>query len=66
MDRRKIQCDAIKTVGEHEIKIRLHKEMIIDLTVTVTAAAVESLADAEAQILSEEPEPIGFGSMDEY
>ena len=66
VDRRKIQCDAIKTVGDHDIKIRLHKEMLVDVTIKVTAAAAESAADAEAQILAEEPEPIGFGSMDEY
>jgi large subunit ribosomal protein L9 len=66
VDRRKIQCDAIKTVGEHDIKIRLHKEMVVDVKVMVTATAADSLADAEAKILAEEPEPIGFGSMDEY
>ena len=66
VDRRKIQSDPIKTVGEHEIKIRLHKELTVDVKVQVTAAAVQSSEDAAAAILAEEPEPIGFGTMDEY
>ncbi len=53
-------------MGEHQIKIRLHKELTVDVKVVVKAAAV-ARSDAEAAVLlAEEPEPIGFGSMDEY
>ena len=65
VDRRKIQTEPIKSVGDHEVKIRLQKELIIDVTVKVTAAAVADVADEADAILAEEPEPIGFGSMDE-
>jgi large subunit ribosomal protein L9 len=66
IDRRKIQSEPIKTVGEHDIKIRLHKELTVDVKVKVTAAAVQSGDEAALAALSEEPEPIGFGTMDEY
>jgi large subunit ribosomal protein L9 len=66
IDRRKIQMDPIKTVGEHDIKIRLHKELTVDVKVQVKAIATQSSDDAAAAILAEEPEPIGFGTMDEY
>lgn len=66
VDRRKIQTEPIKLVGEHEIKIRLHKELVVEVTVVVKAAAVQRSDDEAAVLLAEEPEPIGFGSMDEY
>ena len=66
VDRRKIQTEPIKQVGEHEIKIRLHKELTVDVKIAVTAAAVQDQGDAADLILAEEPEPIGFGTMDEY
>ncbi|MEZ4215750.1 MAG: 50S ribosomal protein L9 [Myxococcota bacterium] len=66
LDRRKIQSEPIKSVGEHAIKIRLQKELVVDVKIQVTAAAApDADADADA-LLAEEPEPIGFGSMDEY
>ena len=66
VDRRKIQSESIKTVGEHSVKIRLHKELTVDVKVVVTAADTKSEDDAAALILAKEPEPIGFGTMDEY
>lgn len=39
VDRRKIQLsDAIKSVGEHTVAIRLRSDVIAEFTVTVTAA----------------------------
>lgn len=66
IDRRKIQTEPIKSLGEHAIKIRLHKELLVDVKVVVTASAVSEEDAAAAELLAEEPEPIGFGSMDEY
>lgn len=66
VDRRKIQSEPIKAVGEHAVKIRLHKELIVEVTVVVTAADTESIDNAAVEMLSKEPEPIGFGTMDEY
>ena len=66
IDRRKIQTEPIKSVGDHDIRIRLHKELILDAVVKVTAADVPDDAAAGDELLAEEPEPIGFGSMDEY
>ena len=41
VDRRKIQMsEAIKTVGEHTVAIRLRSDVIAEFKVTVTAAAV--------------------------
>jgi large subunit ribosomal protein L9 len=37
VDRRKIQLDdPIRTLGEHKVPIRLHKDVVADLTVTVS------------------------------
>jgi large subunit ribosomal protein L9 len=65
VDRRKIQTDAIKTVGVHDVKVRLQKDLIIDVKVTVTASAQSTQDDAAFLLLNAEPEPVGFGSMEE-
>jgi len=65
VDRRKIQTDVIKTVGEHDVKIRLQKELVIDVKVTVTAAAASEQDDVATLLMNAEPEPVGFGSMEE-
>lgn len=40
IDRRKIQLDEpIKTLGEHKVHVRLHKEVPVDLNVVVTKEA---------------------------
>jgi large subunit ribosomal protein L9 len=37
VDRRKIQLDdPIRTLGEHKVPVRLHKDVVADLTVTVS------------------------------
>ena len=38
IDRRKIEMEPIKDVGEHKIQIKLHRELVADVTVEVTAA----------------------------
>jgi len=62
IDRRRIQMDAIKTVGDHPIKIRLHKELVVDAKVAVVRGGAPP---PEPELLVEEPEPIGLGSMEE-
>jgi len=66
VDRRKIQTEPIKTVGEHAIKIRLARELIVDVKIVVTASAARPEDEASSKIFDAEPEPIGFGTMDEY
>jgi large subunit ribosomal protein L9 len=40
IDRRKIQLEnAIKTIGEHKVPIRLHKDVMAEITVNVTKEA---------------------------
>jgi large subunit ribosomal protein L9 len=49
IDRRKIQLgDAIKSVGEFKVAVRLHREVTAHVTVTV-------MAEAEAETKAEEP-----------
>jgi large subunit ribosomal protein L9 len=49
IDRRKIQLgDAIKSVGEFKVAVRLHREVTARVTVTV-------MAEAEAETKAEEP-----------
>lgn len=41
IDRRKMQAaEAIKSVGEHEVSVRLHRELIAKVKVVVTASGV--------------------------
>ncbi len=48
IDRRKIQlADPIKTVGEYDVAIKLHREVVAHIKVTVLAEATEEVA-AEA------------------
>ena len=65
VDRRKIQTDTIKSVGVHDVKVRLQKELIIDIKVTVTATAQAGQDDEAFLLMNAEPEPVGFGSMEE-
>lgn len=40
IDRRKIQLDnAIKSIGEHKVPVRLHKDVMAEITVNVTKEA---------------------------
>ena len=56
IDRRKIELgEPIKQVGEHEVTIRLHREVLVDLKVDVTSSAIvadaiEEQSDADAQM----------------
>lgn len=65
VDRRKIQTDTIKSVGVHDVKVRLQKELIVDIKVTVTATAQAGQDDEAFLLMNAEPEPVGFGSMEE-
>ena len=47
IDRRKINLrDAIKETGEYTVKVRLHREVTLDVPVTVTAEGGEQVAEA--------------------
>jgi large subunit ribosomal protein L9 len=39
VDRRRIQTDPIRTVGEHTVKVRLHRELSVKVKVIVTGTA---------------------------
>jgi large subunit ribosomal protein L9 len=62
IDRRKIQMkDAIKETGEYTVSVKLHREVTLDVPVTVSAEGGETGADAKptrkakSQPRSEEP-----------
>ena len=41
IDRRKLQADgAIKSVGEHELSLRLHRDLVAKVKVVVTASGI--------------------------
>lgn len=55
IDRRKIQMsDPIKTLGEHKISIKLHPEVMGEVTVTVAAEAVPEPDAAKEEAPAEE------------
>ena len=62
IDRRKLQHDgAIKSVGEHEVLLRLHRELLAKVRVVVSASGVvESVVDepeeAEPEAAADEAE----------
>ena len=48
LDRRKMQvAEPIKTVGEHEVQVRLHRELIATVKVIVTATGIAAEPAAE-------------------
>jgi large subunit ribosomal protein L9 len=48
IDRRKIVIrDAIKETGEYTVKVKLHREVTLDVPVTVTAEGGEAVEDAK-------------------
>jgi large subunit ribosomal protein L9 len=50
VDRRKISLrDAIKETGEYVVKVKLHREVVLEVPVTVTAEGGEEVAAAEAK-----------------
>ena len=56
IDRRQVELDRpIKTVGLHEVRVRLHPEV----TVEVTANVARSTEEAEAQARGERPSALG-------
>ena len=60
VDRRKMHVDEpIKTVGEHTVDIKLHRELTAQVKVTVSAenAEPEQPEPAEAEAQTEETEP---------
>lgn len=74
IDRHKIRLkDPIKTVGEHAVALRLHRDVITNLTVIVTPeggapAPAEAAAPAPsaAPAVASEPETDGDEDDDEY
>ncbi len=55
IDRRKLQADhAIKRVGEHEVSLRLHRELVARVKVVVTASGVVAPLLEEAEEADEE------------
>ena len=64
IDRRKIALrDAIKETGEYTVKVKLHREVVLEVPVTVTAEGGEQAAEAKpakkgrkAKAESDEPE----------
>jgi large subunit ribosomal protein L9 len=51
VDRRKLVSDAvIKTVGEHEVGVRLHREMIARVKVVVRASGAAPEPEAEEEV----------------
>ena len=49
IDRRKLQGDgAIKSIGEHELSLRLHREVVAKVKVVVTASGVVASPPEEA------------------
>lgn len=57
VDRRKMHVDEpIKTVGEHTVDIKLHRELIAQLKVTVTAENAEPAQTESAEAEAEELE----------
>ena len=60
IDRRKLQADsAIKSVGEHEVSLRLHRELVAKVKVVVTASRAAAPApeqpDEEEEAEAEAP-----------
>jgi large subunit ribosomal protein L9 len=50
IDRKRIMMrDAIKDTGDHTVRVRLHREVVLEVPVTVTAEGGEPQAAAEAQ-----------------
>jgi large subunit ribosomal protein L9 len=50
VDRRKISLrDAIKETGEYIVKVKLHREVVLEVPVTVTAEGGEEIPAAEAK-----------------
>ena len=50
IDRRKIVLrDAIKETGDYTVKVKLHRDVVLEVPVTVTAEGGEEVAAAEAK-----------------
>lgn len=62
IDRRKISMrDAIKETGEYTVKVKLHREVVLDVPVTVTAEGgeiVEAKAEKKPRKAKVEAEPV--------
>src|SRR4029077_2832594 len=50
IDRRKINLrDAIKETGEYKVNVKLHREVVLPLSVTVTAEGGEVIEEPKAE-----------------
>ena len=65
VDRRKIDLkEPIKTVGEHTVSIKLHREVAAEIQITVTAAGALALAPDDSAD-EDESEPNAAHEEDE-
>ena len=42
IDRRRIEVDPVKSVGEHQVSVKLHRDVVASVSLTVTAEGVEA------------------------
>src|SRR2546430_2741076 len=57
VDKRRIElAHPIKTIGTHDVEVKLHKDVTAHIQVEVTPLGVEKLEEAEAPAVSAEPE----------
>ena len=55
VDRRRIQTRPIRTVGDHEVEVRLHRELSVKVKVVVTGVAAVEPKKADDDLVEEEP-----------
>ena len=66
IDRRKLQHDgAIKSIGEHEVSLRLHRELLAKVRVVVSASGVIEPVVEEPEEVEPEPEAAADESSEE-
>ena len=56
VDRRRIESDPIKTVGEHEVPIKLHRDVVATLSLRVVAEGPEPAPPTEEEEIPDEEE----------
>ena len=66
VDRRRMSTpEPIKTLGEHDVAVRLHRDLIATVKVVVTADEASALAVDEAEVADDEETPV-FGGASDY
>jgi hypothetical protein len=54
---------AIKALGDHTVRVRLHSKVVIDIPVKVTAIEDKKKTEIDAQVMEDEN---NFGQEEEY